>query len=116
MVYFPYGWPRTYSAEYGRDEHFFYLHEDSSFLIAVSPSSVHLWTSGLQRILVSQTVRTVEDVNSDGVYIGAFWSPARSTLAVVVRSLLISSVCKLLADPHSMSRSSSNSIGITLSE
>ncbi len=84
-MFFAYGWPRLLASEYARfDEDWLYLCQDAQYMVAVSPSAVQLWATGLHKARLSQVLRPQDSLDSEGANALAFWCASKSTLAVVV--------------------------------
>lgn len=86
-----YGFPRVLCAGGNRsadDEDWIYLAHDLNYIVAVSASTVQVWSAGLHRVRLSQVVRTPEEIGEDGINLCAFWCATKATLAVLVSALL----------------------------
>ena len=85
-----YGFPRVLCAGGNRsadDEDWIYLAHDLNYIVAVSASTVQVWSAGLHRVRLSQVVRTPEEIGEDGINLSAFWCATKATLAVLVRPI-----------------------------
>lgn len=84
-MYFAYGWPRVAFSELPADDVFIYVHLTEKYAFAVSRKSVQLWTGGMNRVRLSECVRSEDDLKQEGFNAAAVWSAAKGTLAILVR-------------------------------
>ena len=82
-----YGFPKVLNAGFKNDDpecEWIYIGHDLHYIVAVSSSSVQLWSAGLHRVRLSQVVRNGEEIGEDGTNVCAHWCPSKATLAVLV--------------------------------
>ena len=84
-----YGFPKVLNAGLpGKNDdpecEWIYIGHDLHYIVAVSSSSVQLWSAGLHRVRLSQVVRNGEEIGEDGTNVCAHWCPSKATLAVLV--------------------------------
>ena len=84
-----YGLPKLLSSSSGSDDgdldqHWIYMNHDQYIMIAVSQSSISVWSSGQHRIRLACVKRTEADLDSFGVNVSAYWCPIVGSLAVLV--------------------------------
>jgi hypothetical protein len=82
-MYFPYGWPKAFAASGDRGE-YFYVHSDIQYTIAVSGTSIQVWTGGQHRIRLGASSKDAEAVEREGCNIAAHWCPQKNCLTVLV--------------------------------
>jgi hypothetical protein len=88
-MFIGYGFPKIFNAGNGKEEDWLYVTQDLNYIIAVSHSAVQVWSAGLHRFKLSQVVRIEEDIIEEGGNLSAYWCPAKCTLAILVRIVLI---------------------------
>lgn len=80
-----FGYPRLFNAACGREgEEWLYLAHDLHYVLAVSPSCVQLWSAGMQRVLLSQVLRSEAEMQAEGPSVAAYWCSRKASLAVLV--------------------------------
>ena len=84
-----YGFPKVLNAGVvhadGEGEEWFYIRHDLTYIVAVSPSVVQIWSSGMHRVRLSQVIRSEKELTEEGPNVCAYWCPTKATLAVLVR-------------------------------
>jgi hypothetical protein len=88
MASITWGHPKVYISDYGgssADEDWIYLRQDLDFVVAVSASSVQVWSAGLQRVRLSQVIHSEDDLAAEGANACAYWCSNKLSLAVLVR-------------------------------
>jgi hypothetical protein len=95
-MYFAYSWPKLFNADPkgGDGEEFFFLHASQQYVLAVSRTSVVLWSGGLNRVWLSSARLDNEEITQEGHYIAALYSPVKATLIILVR---VSKICAILS-------------------
>jgi hypothetical protein len=83
-MYFGYGFPRLVAAGTGRDEEWVHLQQDGQYMVAVSETSVSLWSVGLNRLRLSLVQRSQESIEQEGTNTAAWCCGSRGALAVLV--------------------------------
>lgn len=86
-MYFGFGFPRLIAAGVGRDEEWVHLQQDAQFMVAVSETTVSLWSVGLHKLRLSLVSRTEESLELEGNNIAAWWCTSKNALAVLVRHI-----------------------------
>jgi hypothetical protein len=86
-----YGLPKllaSSSSDDDLDQHWIYLKHDDGVMLAVSQSSISIWSAGMHKIRLASVRRTEADLDDYGVCISAHWCPVVGSLAVLVRPFL----------------------------
>lgn len=88
---FPFGWPSrlqtpTSSSDPNQQqqETFIYLHADQEYVVAVTETTVSVWSGGAHRVRLGHAALSAADVEGHGAHAAACWSPERGRLAVLV--------------------------------
>lgn len=93
-MYFPFGFPRILQAgEFGREEEWIFTQHDHQHLVAISQTSVQLWSTGLHKLRLSIVVRSDENVEQEGRHVAAFWCSNKAAIAVLVRNKGCRAIC-----------------------
>ena len=83
-MYFPYGWPKAYATDPACHGEHLYVHSDHQYVIAVSSTSVQVWTGGQHRIRLGCFSKDAAAVEQEGCNVAAHWCPQKNCLSVLV--------------------------------
>lgn len=82
-MYVGYGWPKVLQCP-GPQGRYVGVFLDHSYLVAVTDSSVAVWSSGHARIRLGQHVLSEQEAEVYGRHVAACWSSDRGAVAVLV--------------------------------
>ena len=86
-MYIGYGWPKALVPLHDQQDSYIAIHLDLTLLVAVTGSSVQIWSGGPVRVHLGSLQLSPEDIEAVGHHVAACWCSKRRMVAAVVRAL-----------------------------